>query len=302
MGRGIGIAKNKGTKPYVTQQKTACALLAFLQLADVAIEPNHAIYEIMDSEGYDEAIDKLSLFRAFDNLDSQILIELALDRRDEIPAEMLKWQADESIESKKGEDFLSWKIYRGFVLKMAIIDLQGGSPFDKLNCFIEWVYKEYIFMNAAIIFGSVLFSENRFTRMLKTGSKDKGEVLKGVRNATWDINLAYYWSKNAFREKEDGIFWLLCTEDNALRAVASSLIVTGDKLKQKKKAVFCNYLGNKKGKQIYDKLVDMGKRRDDDSSRKAHNLGPTSCLYPVVDKLDKELLSELTKHKWKKEN
>ena len=61
-------------------------------------------------------------------------------------------------------------------------------------------------------------------------------------------------------------------------------------------SVFCKYQGNGKGKQIYDKLVDMGKRRDDDSSRKAHNLGPTSDLYPVVAELEQELLSELAKH------
>lgn len=300
--RIIGIAKNRGKRTYKLQEKTACALLAFLQLADVAIEPNHAIYEIMDSCNDGEAMDKLSRFRAFDNLDPQILIELALDRRVEIPANMIRPHAVKLIEPKKGEDFLSWKIYRGFVLKMAIIDIQGGSPFDKLMRFIDWIYDEYIFMNAAIVFGSVLFSENRFKKMLKTGSKDKDEVLKGVRNATWDINLAYYWSKKAMSGKENGIFWLLCTEDNALRAVASSLIVTSYELEQKKKAVFCKYQGDKKGNQIYDKLVDMDKRRDNDSSRRGNTLGPTSDLYPVVDELEKELLSELTKHKCKREN
>jgi len=300
--RIIGIAKNRGKRPYTPQEMTACALLAFLQLADVAIEPNHAIYEIMDSEGHDEAIDKLARFRAFESLDPRILIELALARKDEIPTKMLKRQAVESIKPKNGEDFLSWKIYRGFVLKMAIIDLQKGSPFDKFMRFIDWIYEEFIFMNAAIVFGSVLFSEKRFKEMLKTGSKVKDKVLKGVRNATWDINLAYYWSQKAFREKEDGVFWLLCTEDNALRAVADSLIVTGDELERKKMAVFCKYHGDRKGKQIYDKLIDMDKRRDDDSSRKAHNLGPTSDLYPVVDELEKELLSVIAKRKCKREN
>ncbi len=284
--RIIGVAKNNSTKLHSLQQKTACALLAFLQLAEVAIEPNHAIYEIMDSEDYGKAIDKLSLFRAFDKLDTRILIELALGRSNGIPAEMLKREAVESIESKKGKDFRSWKIYRGFVLKMAIIDLQGGSPFDKLKRFIEWVYKEYIFMSAAIIFGVVLFSEKRFNRMLKIGSGDKDKVLNGVRNATWDINLAYYWSKKAMSGKEDGIFWLLCTEDKALRAIAGSLIVTGDELEQKKKALFCNYLGDEKGRQIYDMLINMQNTRSNDSSRRACTLEHNSDFYPVFDELD----------------
>ena len=302
--RIIGIAKNEGKRAYTPQEKTTCALLAFLQLADVTIEPFFAIYEIMDSCNYGDAIDKLSRFRAFDNLDPQILIELALDRRDEIPTEMLKPHAIESIQSKKAEDFRSWKTYRGFVLKMAIIDLQKGSPFDKFMRFIDWAYEEYIIMSVAIVFGSVLFSEKRFKEMLKTGIKEKdagdkvkNKVLKGVRNATWDINLAYYWSQKAYREKEDGVFWLLCTEDNALRAVADSLIVTGDELERKKMAVFCKYHGDEKGKQIYDKLVDMDKRRDDDSTRRINKDSPTltSDLYLVVDELEKELLSVIAK-------
>ena len=69
--RIIGIAKNKGKRPYTPQEKTACALLAFLQLADVSIEPNHAIYEIMDSCDYSEAMDKLPPFRVFDSLDTR---------------------------------------------------------------------------------------------------------------------------------------------------------------------------------------------------------------------------------------
>jgi len=300
--RIIGVAKNKGRRPYKLQEMIACALLAFLQLADVAIEPNHAIYEIMDSEDYGKTIGKLSLFRAFDNLDSQILIELALGRRDEIPTKILKQQTVEPIEQKKGKDFRSWKIYRGFVLKMAIIDLQGGSPFDKLKLFIEWIYREHIFMSVTIIFGVILFSEKRFKRMLKIGSKDKDEVLKGVRNATWDINLAYHWSKKAMLEKENGIFWLLCTEDNALRALADSLIVTGDDLEQKKEAVFCEYLGNNNGRMISDKLVEMEKTYVNDSSRRVNKDSPTSDLYLVVDELEKQLLSVIANRKCKRKN
>lgn len=293
--RIIAVDKNNGTKSHSPQQKIACALLAFLQLAKVTIEPNHAIYEYMDSCDYNEAIDKLSLFRAVDNLDPRILMELALGRRNGIPAHMLQRQAVEPIEQKKGEDFRRWKIHRGFVLKIAIIDLQGGKLVKKLERFLNWVYEEYISMNSAIIFGLVLFSEKRFKGMLKhIGSGDKDKVLRGVRNATWDMTVAYSWSKKALAEKEDGIFWLLCTEDKALRTLAGSLVVTGDELEQKKKAVFCEYLGEEKGGQIYDKLVDMNKRRDDDSSRRAYNLDHPSSLYPVVDELEKELLSKLT--------
>lgn len=299
----IAVAKSSGTKSHTPQQKVACALLAFLQLAEVTIEPNMAVNEYVDSGHYEEAVSELRLFRAVDNLDPRILMELALGRRNKMPASMLNWQQVVSVESKKGEDYLGWKIHYGFALKMAIIELQGGKPVEKLERFRDWVYKEYIVIGCPIIFALVYFSEKRFKGMFKhIGSGDKGKVLRGVRNTTWDMMVAYSWSKKAFTEKENGIFWLLCTADKALRTFADSLVVTGDELEQKKKAVFCDYLGEEKGEQFYDKLVDMDKRRDNDSSRRAHNLGPTSNLYPVVDELEEELLSKLTKQKCKREN
>ena len=127
--------------------------------------------------------------------------------------------------------------------------------------------------------------------------RNKDKVLKGVRNATWDMTAVYTWSYLAMKEKAKGVVWLLCTEDNALRAVASSLIVTGDELEHKKKAMFCKYMGEAKGKQIYDKLIDMYKRKDSDSSRRANTFDNNSDLYQVVDELEQELLTELTKHK-----
>ena len=36
------------------------------------------------------------------------------------------------------------------------------------------------------------------------GSRDRDKVLLGVRNATWDMTVAYSWSKKAMAEKEDG--------------------------------------------------------------------------------------------------
>lgn len=299
----IAVAKSSGTKPHTPQQKVACALLAFLQLAEVAIEPNRAINEYIDSGHYEEAVAELRLFRAVDNLDPRILMELALGRRNGIPTSMLNWQEVESVESKKGEDFLHWKIHYGFALKMAIIELQGGKPVEKLKRFLNWVYKEYISIGSAIIFSVVYFSEKRFSGMVKhIGSGDKDKVLRGVRNATWDMTVAYSWSKKAMAEKEDGIFWLLCTVDKALKTIARSLVVTGDELEQKKKAVFCNYLGDEKGRQIHDMLVNMQNTRGGDNSRRAYKLGHVSNLYPVVDELEKELLSKLTKHECKREN
>ena len=295
----ISVAKSIGTKQHTSQQKVACALLAFLQLADVTIEPNMAVNEYVDSGHYDEAVPELSLFRAIDNLDPKILIELALGQKNEIPSSMINCIAEESFELKKGENFINWKIHYGFVLKLAIIELQGGKPVEKLYRLLDWVYKKYIFIGSAIIFGLVYFSEKRLKGMIKhIGSGDKDNILRGIRNTTWDMTISHYWAKKAIIDKENGVFWLLCTADKALKTVADNIVVTNEfpgEIEQKKKALFCNYLGDEKGIQIHDMLIDMEKRLSD-SSRVAYNLGHLSNLYPVIDDLENQLLSMLIKH------
>lgn len=296
----IAVAKSGGTKPHTAQQRVACALLAFLQLAEVIIEPNQAISEYVDSGHHEEAVRELRLFRAVDNLDSRILIELALGQRTDIPASMLNLPGVESVELKSGEDFRSWRIHYGFVLKLALIELQEGKPVEKLERFIDWVYKDYVFTTSAILFASVYFSNKRFKGMVKSiGSGDKDRVLRGLRNTTWDLTIAHYWYNKAIARKADGIFWLLCTADRALKAIAGSALLVHTlpgELEQKKRAVFCNYLGDEKGGQIHDKLTNLEKRRGD-SSRRASSLGHISNLYPVADELEKELLLVLANRK-----
>ncbi len=238
------MAESSGTKPLTPQQKSACALLAFLQLAEVTIEPNEAINEYMDSGHYEETVAELRLFRAIDNIDPQILIELALGRKKGIPANVLEQPADEIIEPKKGEDFKRWKINYGFVLKLAIIERQGGKPVEKFERFLDWIYNEYAFISTGVVFGLIWLSNKRLAGMVKNiGSCDNNKVLQGVRNATWDMALAYRWYRQALAEKVDGIFWLLCTADKALKTLARSLVVTNEspcELAQETRHLFCN--------------------------------------------------------------
>ena len=291
----IAAAQSSAAKPLTQQQKNACALLAFLQLADIDIDPTEAINEYMDSGHHEEAAAELCLFRAVDNLDLRMLIELALGRQNGIPASILEQPAVESIELKKGEDILRWRILYGFALRLAIIERQGGKPVEKFECFLDWIYKEYVFISTAVIFGLIWLSNQRLAGMLKNvGSSDRDKVLRGVRNTTWDMTVAYYWCRHARATKGDGVFWLLCTADKGLKAVARHLFATHERpgeLEQKTRLLFCNYLGEKEGGRIHDRFVDMEKKHRSDSSRRAYKLGCPSELYPDIDELEKELLS-----------
>jgi len=296
----IEVAKKSGEKSLTLTQKTACALLAFFQISDVKIEPNMAIYEYIDSGHYEEAINQLSLFRAVDNLDPQALIDLALGRKNKIPSGMLDIQRVEPIADKKGEHLHQWKIFYGCILKLACIETKGGKSVEKFKCFLEWMHNEYIFKAIAVTFGLIFFSNKRFPSMIKNlNSQEKEKILRGLRNATWDMTVAHFWAKNALEKKEEGLLWLLCTEDKALKTIVNYIVSSyklPEELEQKCKASFREYLGDKEWERIYDIYVNLEKNIND-SSRKMNNIESTKALYPDIDKLEEELLSKLISKK-----
>ena len=198
----IAVAKNTDKKSTTKTQKIACALLAFLQIADSLVEPGMAIYEYIDSGYYEQAIKELSLFRGVDNIHPQIFIDLALGRINSIPSNLLNSLKVDSIEKLKGEDNHRWKLHYGFTLKLACIEMTGGKPYEKIEAFLEWMYTDYFFSASAVVFGLIYFSDKRIRKMVKNlNCGDSDKFIKGIRNAAWDMTIAHYWTKKAIENK-----------------------------------------------------------------------------------------------------
>lgn len=290
----IALAKKTDKKSTTKTQKDACALLAFLQLSDSLIEPGMAIYEYIDSGYYEQAINELSLFRAVDNIHPQIFIDLALGRINSLPSNSLHSLRVDSIQELKGEDIHRWKLHYGFALKLASIEMTGGKPYEKIEAFLKWMYTDYLFSSSATTFGLIYFSDKRIKKMVKNlNCSDSDKFIKGIRNAAWDMTVAHYWSKKAIENREKGALWLLCTEDKALREIANFMASTynsNEDLKEKSKSVFLNYLGKKEGTRAYA-LYNSFISNHDNGARSINILKSTKALYPVVEALEKELLS-----------
>ncbi len=290
----IAVTKHIGESKITNTQKAACALLAFLQLSDTLIEPGMAIYEYVDSGCYDQAINELSLFRAADNIHPQVLIDLALGRIDSIPANTLNQTKVDSIQEMKGEDIHRWKLHYGLTLKLASIEISGRKPSEKVAAYLNWMYKDYIFSASAVVFGIIYLSDQRIKNMVKNlNCGDTGKFVKGLRNAAWDMTLVHYWTKKAIRDRKEGNLWLLCTEDKALKEIAYFMASSYDSeedLKEKSRILFINYLGKKEGTRVYDLYNSLVIGHNDDS-RRINKLKSTKALYPLVDELEKELLS-----------
>lgn len=290
----IAVAKNTDKNYTTITQKTSCALLAFIQIANGLVEPGMAIYEYIDSGYYEQAIDELSLFRGIDNVPPQMLIDLALGRINSIPSNSLNCLKVDPIQKMKGEDIHRWKLHYGFALKLASIEITGGKPYEKIQAFLNWMYKDYIFSASAIVFGLIYFSDKRIAKMVKNlNCGDSHKFIRGIRNATWDMTLAHYWARKAIENREKGNLWLLCTEDKALKEIATFMASTydsDDDLKEKSKSMFLNYLGKKEGTKAYD-LYNSFVSNHNDGARRINILKSTKALYPFVDDLEKELLT-----------
>ena len=290
----IAVAIKSDKKSTTKTQKAACALLAFLQLFDSLIEPGMAIYEYIDSGYYEQAINELSLFRAVDNIHPQIFTDLALGRINSIPSNSLNSLRVDSIQELKGEDIHRWKLYYGFTLKLASIEMTGGRPYQKIEAFLKWMHTDYIFSASAIIFGLIYFSDKRIKKMVKNlNCSDSNKFIKGIRNAAWDMTVAHYWSKKAIENRGKGDLWLLCTEDKALKETANFMASTYDSdedLKEKSESLFLNYLGKKDGARAYA-LYNSFISNHNNGARRINILKSTEALYPFVEDLEKELLT-----------
>ncbi|MCK4629061.1 MAG: hypothetical protein KAT56_08650 [Sedimentisphaerales bacterium] len=288
----VAVAKNSGNKISETQ-KVACALLAFFQMSDTLIEPCMAISEYIDSGHYDEAVDELSLFRTVDNLDPQILINLALGRINSIPIDSFNLIEKESVEKKYGSDFSRWKLHYGFVLKLVSIEVSGGTPSKKIETFLNWMHTDYIFSAAAIVFGIIYFSNKRIKNMVKNlNSNDVSIFRNGLRNAAWDMTLISHWTQKALNDSKKGVLYLFCTADKALKIIANLTVLSYKSKKdfeENPKSLFLNQFGKEKGAKVYN-IYNSLVARCKDGSRKINKLKSTEALFSIINELEENLL------------
>jgi hypothetical protein len=236
------------------------------------------------------------LFQCIDNLPYQILIDIALGRIYSIPSNLIKPFNVNPIPNLKGEDNFRWKLHYGFTLKLASIQISTiySKPYEKIEAFLKWMHKDYIFSAPAVIFGLIYFSEKRIKKMLKgIRSADKDKLIKGIRNAAWDMTIAWYWADLFTKNRKCGDLLFLCTEDKALKELVTLIISTNtldSEIEEKVKSMFLHYLGKNEGTKINDLYKSLVSNLDDET-RKVNQLKSHTDLYPSIDGLENELMN-----------
>lgn len=222
---GMEMPAEAGKKPaYVL----ASAVMGFLIAAEFFVDPTMAIYEKASSLGHEAAAEQLHKFRIADHIHPQAWIDLAFERQTRIPQDEIELatsyvmkDAPDIEETNFAKRLDIWKLNYYFVLKAASLWRNEKSDIKAALAFIEWMESESFFNNIAAIFTLIFFSPKRYGRMIKGIESTSAKKFRdGLKNAAWDLAYIRYWAKK-YKDADDNSFWLLCSNDLALRRIAS---------------------------------------------------------------------------------
>lgn len=257
------------------------AVMGFLVAADFVVDPTMAIYEKASSLGHEAALEQLFKFRVADHIQPQAWIDLALERTTRIPSYEIS-RATASVKenaSGEGEDNFakqldSWKLNYYFVLKAASIWKEKRHDIEAALTFIDWMESESFFNSVAAIFTLIFFSPKRYAKMVKGIESPSIQRLQyGLKNAAWDLAYIKYWAKQC-KNTDENTFWLLCSNDLALRNIASHIFNNPDLGESHLSSILQNYWGNNKGCQILRVYQDVWNRIASDEATRDTNLLP----------------------------
>ncbi len=275
--------------------RIAAALMAFLQCANILIEPNLSLYEYAATKLSSAAADELKLFRKADNLHPRIYADIVMRRKAKITEEELnRLSAIPSPEVDFGLSLRYWRFNYTIALQLALLELRAISQEQKMELFLQWMCEEFFIGASATFFASLFFSTKRMRGMVKKiGSANRDRALLGVKNAAWDLTFITTWAKKVEQFQKTNRLWLLCSRDKALVRIASCLFTTSkdDKvIMEKVRNIFVDHWGEKSGTNLYAYYLWVVKNLDD-KHRQATQKLPSSHWTELATLLEKEFLN-----------
>jgi hypothetical protein len=207
--------------------------MAFAQCANALVEPNLALYEVAQTRGQSAAEQDHEKFRTADNLPTRGWTELALGRI----GQMSEGYIQQAVVPGRGEpavDFSMplrrWRRNYILALKLAVLELEGGNPEERMLRLISWMHRDFLLGGPAILLAAHYLAPNGSRGGLIPGlrSQTRARAIEGLRNVAWDLT---YLSDLLRREEEHDIndeVTVFATLDSGLRRVASSLVLPAD--------------------------------------------------------------------------
>jgi len=290
-------ARNSSNITNLTQK--SLALLTFLQIALVNVEPGIAVSEYCATSYNPIPDEELFLFRKMDNLPTEYLLGLALGRNNclDLSKTLYRGEREEVSRPDRSEDVHLWKVQYVFSLKLYLIANSYGNKFEKIRSFIYWMWEEYLSGAVAFAFMAIFFSE-KYGKMLKgVNSNNPEKAMHGIRNAAWDMATTHYWTNAVAKRKGNDPFCIFCTADNALKKVSKYIIEQTEQPDKERhfNNLFCNYLNHSEINELLTLKNELD-QREYDSKRNVVKYGDDPHFFDnYLGELEKEAKETMKK-------
>jgi len=285
----ISLVRGIKISPHSESKRLAAALMAFLQCADVTIEPNMALYEYASTNSSVTANEELRLFRIADNIHPKIYADIALKRKDILKRKIrINSQVETLYDFEKQLRF--WNFNYTIVLKLALIELEAIEQHQKMAKFMKWMFEDFYFGAPATLFANYYFANKAKIKGIK--SLDRKRALASLKNMTWDLTILTEWGKKVSSQKETNTIWLLCSGDRILMRIANNLFLglsENIKIEEKIKNNFIENWGSKIGVELYEAYLQY-KQTCNDKSLVANKGFPSQYYEEIRLKFERELL------------
>ena len=198
--------------------------MAFLQSSNILIEPSMALYE-----NPARASLEMMLFRRADNVPTAIYAEIATGRLSHLPAWALPPDSGAMPQANFHQHIRGRRNLYVAMLKVANLELSELSPVEKMAEYLRWSHSEFLFLVTVMLFACTYFTPRRVGALLKdVRSPDRSRALAGVCNAVWDMHMIVEWNRRVQRHNTENRYWILCSRDRALKAVARFVHCDGE--------------------------------------------------------------------------
>lgn len=221
--------------------RLAAACACFCILARIVIEPNISLYEYAATSGNSAAQSDARLFRVADNSDAMAFLDIAMNRADRLPQDLLEHVralpeiADQESPEKDFERPLKmWKPNYLYALKTVALRRAGLSSMDAAIELIRWQKEDAFFTASGGMYciAAIAHMPPKGGMLKGIHSENLALLRSGLRNAAWDMSLLQQFGK--FARQPQGALWSLWSTDVALREIAKSLFARDDESEQEK--------------------------------------------------------------------
>lgn len=213
----------RGCRPCTERGRFGATLMAFLQCADILIEPSIAVHE----KG-PHALRDLQLFRCADNVPAVEYAKLALGQTECLPPSALPKLQEQEKNLDFAKKIKGRSVFRAALLKIACLELTNLSSKKKMLEFLRWSFEDFCIARIPLLLACHYFCPNRESPMIeKLRSADRGRAIQGIENALWDVQLLQDWTDRVARQKKENRLYLLCSRDRPLQKIARVLCHAG---------------------------------------------------------------------------